>query len=291
SGKEGPILQKEAQGVSLSSSQENKSVNASIEAIKAIIERNPQYNAAEDIVNRVYKTYSGLKDIISNGPPLSEKDNLHLLKQCVYATGEALNTRKMCKDPSSHSLIDRAQAEKSAWMQAVAIEKTDSLRIQLPYQSIQAATAFRESWSNAATQAAFNISLPNPTMDSTFTSIMGQEAIRLVNLLPNHHAQIKDFIHQQASHIDSNQQSLVKGATALADIKGVETDPKSENIIVAAKTLLIKEMIKDPAKDPSFSASPFVDKINLEAKQEQQRLQFIEQRSLQQQQLQNQRTL
>uniref|UniRef100_UPI00050964C0 hypothetical protein n=1 Tax=Candidatus Paracaedibacter symbiosus TaxID=244582 RepID=UPI00050964C0 len=290
-GTEAPLSQKDGQNASLSSSKENKSATASIKTIKAIIERNPQYDAAEDIVNRVHKTYNVLKDIISNGRPLSEKEDLHLLKQCVYATGEALNTRKMCKNPSSHPLIDRAQAEKSAWMQAVAIEKTDSLRIQMPYQSIQAATAFRESWSNAATQVAFNISLPNPTMDSTFTSILGQEAIRLVNLLPNHHAQIKDFIHQQASHIDSNQQSLVKGATALADTKGVETDPKSENIIVAAKTLLIKEMIKDPVKDSSFSASPFVEKISIEAKQEQQRLQFIEQRSLQQQQLQNQRTL
>ncbi|WP_032112935.1 hypothetical protein [Candidatus Paracaedibacter symbiosus] len=128
-------------------------------------------------------------------------------------------------------------------------------------------------------------------MDSTFTSILGQEAIRLVNLLPNYHGQIKEFIHKQASQIDSNQPSFIKGVTSLAGVKGEETDPKSENIIAAAKTLLIKEMIKDPLKDSSFSASPFVEKISIEAKQEQQRLQFIEQRSIQQQQLQNQRTL
>lgn len=285
-GKDSNTYQREEKNVS--SLLEKNNQDPSIKIIKDIINNNPQYDAAEDIVNRVHQTYRGLKEIISTGKPLTDKEDLHLLKQCVYATGEALNIREMNARTSSHPLTDRVQAEKSAWMQAIHIEKTDSLRIQMPYQRIESATAFRENWDKAATKAAFNISLPNPTMDSTFTSTLGQEAIRLVNLLPNHHAQIKDFIHHKASHIDSHHQLLVKEAVKLADIKGGKNDSKNEAILTASKTLVIKEIVKDPIKDSV--PTRFSEKITLETQKEQQRLQFIEQRYLQQQ-LQNQRTL
>ena len=129
-------------------------------------------------------------------------------------------------------------------------------------------------------------------MDATFTSALGQEAIRLVNLLPNHHAQVKEFIHHKASHIDSHHQDIVKEAAVLADIKSGKNDLNNETIMKAAKTLLIKEIVKDPIKD--YEPNHLSEKITLETQKEQQRLQFIEQRYLQQQQqLQrdNQRTI
>ncbi len=288
-GKDMNLPQIEADNVS---SPLEKTQDPSFKMIKDIINKNPQYDVAEDIVNRVHKTYSGLKEIISIGKPLTDKEDLHLLKQCVYATSEALNIREMNARTSSNSLMDRVEAEKNAWMQAVQMEKTDSLRIQMPYQRIESATAFRENWDKAATRAAVNISLPNPTIDPSFTSALGQEAIRLVNLLPNHHAQVKEFIHHKASHIDSHHQDIVKEAAVLADIKSGKNDLNNETIMKAAKTLLIKEIVKDPIKD--YEPNHLSEKITLETQKEQQRLQFIEQRYLQQQQqLQrdNQRTI
>ncbi len=256
--------QKDEANISLSVNQENKTADPVIKTIKGIIEKNPQYDAAEDIVNRVHQVYRGIKEIISTGKPLADKEDLHLLKQCVYATGEALNIREMNARTSSNPFRDNVEAEKSAWMRAVQIEKTDSLRIQLPYQRIESATAFRENWDKAATRAAVNISLPNPTMDATFTSALGQEAIRLVNLLPNHHAQVKEFIHHKTSHIDSHHQDLVKEAATLADIKGGKNDLNNETIMKAAKTLLIKEIVKDPIKD--YEPTHFSEKLLLKHK-------------------------
>ena len=118
------------------------------------------------------------------------------------------------------------------------------------------------------------------------------EKIRLINLLPNHKEQVKEFIDQQAVQVDTHQKLLLEGAKSLTSAKGETGGQQAKDTIEASKTLIIKEMIANPGKESGFAVSPLVENIRLEMKQEQQRQQFIDQRMLQQQmQRNNQRVL
>lgn len=253
----------------------------SSEVIQSLLKENPSYNAGPDMVECVGKAYCYLRDIASNGPALSEKENLHLLKQCVYAVGTSLHHRQGTQD--QNSLISRRNAEKMAWRDATKVSKNDSLTIEVPYERVEQVASFNKGWNQAIQNSTEKLSFAYPHMDKGIAESLAQESLRIGSLLPNHKAQAREFILEKGLEIQGANSDLLKQASELVNTFK-EGDPhKLESRQHCAKDLLIKEMLASKED----SRSTFSEKIVLESKQEQQRISFIQERSSQEQRQQD----
>lgn len=255
--------------------------NDPLSAIKNVLQENSSYNVAPDMAERVYQAYTYFKGIIADGQPLNEKDNLHLVKQCVFAVGQSLIDRQIMRNDSP--LASRNEAENTAWRDATKIKHTNCLKIEAPYERMEHALAFNNKWDQAIGDAASKITFAYPGMDSGMAYSLAQESIIIANILRHHRTEAKAFILGKGLDIQENNQVLMTQVTALSRHQKTE---EHQNI----KDLLVKEMLTQ--KDTLVSC--LSDNISKEAKQEQQRVNLLQERALMQQRqmdLQNQRTL
>lgn len=260
--------------------------------IQKIIEANPEYNIAinSEIVARIHDTFEGIKEKVVESPiKMTDREEFHLLKQCVHAMLDSLKSRELFHN-EAHPLKARFNAEKTAWIQAIKMEKTDSFKIMIPQMSMERTTSLYENWDRTVAKSAANLENTHPKMDQSIKLTLAEETIRLMNLLPNHKPYIKVLMREKISQIQTNELDLIEGAKALL----VSSRGEQKDTLELAKTAILKEFIATPDKNNSLNVPSLVEKINLETRQEQQRIAAIEGRILQQQQqrqLDNQRTL
>lgn len=179
----------------------------------------------------------------------------------------------------AHPLEVRCTAEKHSWIEAITMEKTNSLEIEIPYRTAQEKATLYRKWDNIVDKKICNVAHAYPGIDATLNSTFGHETICLINLMPDHRNQIQSYIDQNTSDVYSNQQKVIEASTILASSNVEVKDLKDNNTVEFAKTLLVKEIIMNSGKEATSSISPLLEKVSCEMRQEPQRIYLLHERN------------